>query len=54
MRFELGADQQAFQDMARAFAAEELAPNAAAWDRNAFFPVDTLRKAAALGLVRRC
>ncbi len=50
MRFELTEEQQAFQDMARAFAAEELAPNAADWDRDAFFPVETLRKAAALGL----
>jgi alkylation response protein AidB-like acyl-CoA dehydrogenase len=50
MRFELNPDQQAFQDMARAFAAEELAPFAADWDRRAFFPVETLRKAAALGL----
>lgn len=50
MRFELTEEQQAFQDMARAFAAEELAPNAADWDRQAFFPVETLRKAAALGL----
>ncbi|MGB3810009.1 MAG: isobutyryl-CoA dehydrogenase [Parvibaculum sp.] len=50
MRFELGDDQRAFQDMARAFAAEELEPFAADWDRDAFFPVETLRKAAALGL----
>jgi len=50
MRFELTEEQQAFQDMARAFAAEELAPYAADWDRQAFFPVETLRKAAALGL----
>ena len=50
MRFELSEEQQAFQDMARAFAAEELAPYAADWDRQAFFPVETLRKAAALGL----
>jgi len=50
MRFELTEEQQAFQDMARAFAAQELAPFAADWDRQAFFPVETLRKAAALGL----
>ncbi len=49
MLFELTEDQRAFQDMARAFAAEELEPNAAEWDRKAFFPVETLRKAAALG-----
>jgi alkylation response protein AidB-like acyl-CoA dehydrogenase len=50
MQFELGEDQQAFREMARAFAAEELEPFAAEWDRKHFFPVETLRKAAALGL----
>jgi alkylation response protein AidB-like acyl-CoA dehydrogenase len=50
MQFELDEDQRAFQEMARGFAAEELAPNAADWDRTHYFPVETLRKAAALGL----
>lgn len=50
MHFELTEDQRAFQEMARTFAAEELAPYAAEWDRTHFFPVETLRKAAALGL----
>ncbi|MEP5925814.1 MAG: acyl-CoA dehydrogenase family protein, partial [Nitratireductor sp.] len=49
MRFELTEEQQAFQDVARNFAAAELAPHAAAWDRDSFFPVDKLRKAAELG-----
>lgn len=49
MQFELGEEQSAFQDVARQFAAEELAPYAAKWDEESFFPVDTLRKAAALG-----
>ncbi|MEX1153700.1 isobutyryl-CoA dehydrogenase [Parvibaculum sp.] len=49
MRFELTEEQQAFQDVARNFAADELAPFAADWDRDAFFPVETMRKAAALG-----
>ncbi|MBV1933476.1 MAG: isobutyryl-CoA dehydrogenase [Parvibaculaceae bacterium] len=49
MQFELGEEQGAFQDVARQFAAEELAPHAAKWDAEAIFPVDTLRKAAALG-----
>lgn len=47
--FELTEDQRAFQDVARSFAAEELEPYAAEWDRTHFFPVETLRKAAALG-----
>ena len=49
MQFELGEEQSAFQDVARQFAADELAPYAAKWDEDAFFPVETLRKAAALG-----
>lgn len=49
MDFNLTEDQQAFQDVARGFAADELAPFASDWDRDAFFPVETLRKAAALG-----
>lgn len=49
MQFELSEDQQAFQDLARGFAADELAPYAAEWDRDAIFPVETMRKAAALG-----
>jgi hypothetical protein len=50
MSFELNDEQRAFQDMARQFASAELAPYAAAWDEAAAFPVETLRKAAALGL----
>ena len=46
MQFELTADQEAVRDMARAFAVEALAPHAAAWDEDGFFPVDTLREAA--------
>ncbi len=47
--FELNEDQIAFQDVARAFAHDHLTPNAAQWDQDGFFPVDTMRKAAALG-----
>ena len=50
MQFDLTADQAAVREMARAFALEALAPHAAAWDEDGFFPVDTLRKAAGLGL----
>lgn len=49
MHFELSEEQQAFQDVARNFAAEELAPHAGDWDRDHHFPVDKLRKAAELG-----
>ncbi len=50
MRFDLNDEQRAFQDMARDFASEEIAPHAAAWDEGSVFPVETLRRAAALGL----
>ncbi|HYM30178.1 MAG TPA: isobutyryl-CoA dehydrogenase [Candidatus Cybelea sp.] len=49
MNFELSEDQRAFQQAARDFATAEMAPNAARWDEEKFFPVDTLRAAAALG-----
>jgi alkylation response protein AidB-like acyl-CoA dehydrogenase len=50
MNFELTEEQRAIRDMARAFAAAELAPNAARWDEESVFPEETLRHAAALGL----
>ncbi len=49
MDFELSDEQQAFREAARAFAQDRMAPEAAAWDENSVFPVDTLREAAALG-----
>ena len=49
-QFTLDADQIAVRDMARAFAAEILAPNAIAWDEAKHFPVAEMRKAAALGM----
>jgi alkylation response protein AidB-like acyl-CoA dehydrogenase len=49
MDFQLSEEQRAFQAMARTFAQEEMAPCAKAWDEDEIFPVDALRKAAALG-----
>jgi alkylation response protein AidB-like acyl-CoA dehydrogenase len=49
VNFELTEDQRAFQETARDFAREVFAPNAAAWDENKVFPVEELRRAAALG-----
>jgi alkylation response protein AidB-like acyl-CoA dehydrogenase len=49
MDFELGEEQRAFQALARTFAREEMMPFARDWDENEIFPVETLRKAAALG-----
>ena len=49
MDFELSEEQQAFQATARSFARDEMMPNARAWDEREVFPVEALRKAAALG-----
>jgi alkylation response protein AidB-like acyl-CoA dehydrogenase len=49
MEFALSEDQKAFQDTARAFARDEMMPFARDWDEGEVFPVETLRKAAALG-----
>jgi alkylation response protein AidB-like acyl-CoA dehydrogenase len=48
--FALSPDQTAIRDMARAFAAENLAPHAVDWDQNKHFPVDVMREAASLGM----
>ena len=49
MDFDLSEDQLAYQEMARAFARNELAPHAADWDRDGEFPIDVIRKAGELG-----
>jgi alkylation response protein AidB-like acyl-CoA dehydrogenase len=50
MDFQLSEEQAAIRDMARAFAADHFAPNAARWDAEEIFPVQELRMAAELGL----
>ena len=49
MSLDLTPEQKAILHTAQTFAAVELAPNAARWDEAREFPVQTLRKAAALG-----
>ena len=49
MNFDLTDDQLAFEETARQFAQQELAPNAAMWDREYHFPVDAIKKAGELG-----
>jgi alkylation response protein AidB-like acyl-CoA dehydrogenase len=49
MDFQPTEEQQAFEATARSFAAAELAPHAATWDRESTFPRETIRRAAALG-----
>ena len=48
--FALNEDQIAIRDMARAFAAEKLAPHAVEWDQKKHFPVAEMREAAELGM----
>ncbi|XUM21628.1 isobutyryl-CoA dehydrogenase [Bradyrhizobium oligotrophicum S58] len=50
MQFALDEDQIAVRDMARAFAAEKIAPHALRWDEEKHFPVDVMREAASLGM----
>lgn len=50
MDFTFNDDELAIRDMARDFAENEMAPFASEWDKNHTFPVETLRKAASLGL----
>ncbi len=45
----LSDDHRAVQDAVRDFVRAEVAPHAAAWDRDATFPADALRGLAALG-----
>ncbi len=45
----LNEDQQAIQDMAQRFTAEEITPHAARWDEQHVCPRDTIRKAGELG-----
>lgn len=49
MDFELTDDQIAFRDLARAFADRELAPHAARWDVDKYFPKDVIARAGELG-----
>ena len=49
MDFEFSEDQRAFQAVARDFARDAMMPHARDWDEHETFPVETLRKAAALG-----
>jgi alkylation response protein AidB-like acyl-CoA dehydrogenase len=50
MNFEYNEDHLAIKDMAKNFSETELMPYAAEWDQNEIFPIETLQKAAQLGL----
>jgi len=48
-QFDLTDEQRQIQEMARAFTADAITPNAAEWDEKHIFPRDTIRQAAELG-----
>src|SRR5512147_1648236 len=48
---QLSEEQVMIRDMARAFAAEQLAPNAGEWDRTHAFPADAVRQMGELGML---
>jgi alkylation response protein AidB-like acyl-CoA dehydrogenase len=54
MQFDLTEDQREIQALARDFAAAEIEPNAAAWDRDHGFPRDLIGKLGELGLMGVC
>jgi alkylation response protein AidB-like acyl-CoA dehydrogenase len=54
MDFELTPEQRDIQAVAREFAAAEIEPNAAEWDREHHFPKEVFAKLAELGLMGVC
>ena len=51
MDFDLNSDQKHYRDLAKSFSDKELKPNAAEWDKEGFFPTETLMKAGELGFL---
>src|SRR5918997_4609249 len=54
MNFELSPEQREIQALAREFAAAEIEPHAADWDRRHTFPREVFAKLAELGLMGTC
>ena len=54
MEFELSPEQREIQALAREFADAEIAPHAAAWDREHRFPEELVAKLAEVGLMGVC
>lgn len=50
MDFQLTQEQVLLQNMAADFAQNQMLPNASTWDEEKYFPIDTLREAAKLGM----
>ncbi|MDQ3860967.1 MAG: acyl-CoA dehydrogenase family protein, partial [Actinomycetota bacterium] len=54
MNFELSKEQQEIRGRAAEFAAREVAPRAAQWDREARFPAEVFEKLSAAGFMGLC
>ena len=54
MDFELSEDERSIRDLAREVATQEIAPNAAAWDREERFPRELVSRLGELGLLGTC
>ena len=52
--FELSEDERSIRDLAREVATQEIAPNAAAWDREERFPHELVPRLGELGLLGTC
>ena len=51
MDFDLTSDQKNYRDLAKNFSDNELKPYAAEWDKNEYFPIETIKKAGDLGFL---
>ena len=51
MNFEKNENQQMIAQMVRDFAEKEIRPNMMDWDRDEFFPVETMKRMGELGLL---
>lgn len=49
-QFDLNEDQRAIREMAQAFAADRVSPNALHWDKDHYFPADVIRETGPLGM----
>jgi acyl-CoA dehydrogenase len=52
--FELTAEQNAFKELARSFAKDEIIPVAAKYDKSMEYPHDVFKKAWELGKLMKC
>jgi alkylation response protein AidB-like acyl-CoA dehydrogenase len=54
VQFALTQEQEAIRDLAATFARDKIAPHAIKWDQEKYFPVETIKSAAQLGMGGIC